>query len=363
MSLFDSFKDIYDKVFTTDTVSTDNLVFKLHYRATVTALVIFSVVLSLGQYAGDPIDCFSQGVAYTENFMDNYCWVAGTFTNKLKDDSSAQGESGKQLDHICDPTKSDKDDPDPKDCWHHQYYQWVALFIIVQAGFFYVPKYLWSTWENGKISSLVNGLDKTSLVKGIHDENDAGDKLKQLVENLVNTKGQHDIWAWKFYGCELLTLANLFLQYFITNKFLQGDGHFRQVALQGWSSEEHVSVLPITGLCYIKTGAMGGGYNHDYPLCVLPLNMINQKYFSFLYVWLAILVILTVGSLTLRLLMALLPDFRITVLNIFYGIKVDKRHRIHRCTHGDWHLMSYLVSNMNPLVGAQFLEKWTECEF
>ena len=96
-------------------------------------------------------------------------------------------------------------------------------------------------------------MDRTSLVKGIYDENDAGDKVKQVVETLANTKGQHDTWAWKFYGCELLTLANLFFQYFITNKFLQGEDHFRQVALQGWNMEEHVSVLPITGLCHIKT--------------------------------------------------------------------------------------------------------------
>ena len=49
MSLFDSFKDVYEKVFTTSSVNTDNLIFKLHYRVTVSALVIFSVVLSLGQ--------------------------------------------------------------------------------------------------------------------------------------------------------------------------------------------------------------------------------------------------------------------------------------------------------------------------
>ena len=65
--------------------------------------------------------------------MDNYCWVAGTYTDKPKIDNP-QGRSG-NIDHTCDPTKSD-------DCWHHQYYQWVALFIIVQAGFFYAPKYV-----------------------------------------------------------------------------------------------------------------------------------------------------------------------------------------------------------------------------
>ena len=49
MALFDSFKDIYDKIFTTEAVNIDNIVFKLHYRVTVTALVFFSVLLSLGQ--------------------------------------------------------------------------------------------------------------------------------------------------------------------------------------------------------------------------------------------------------------------------------------------------------------------------
>ena len=49
MALFGSFKEVYDKVFTTEAVNIDNIVFKLHYQVTVTALVIFSIVLSLGQ--------------------------------------------------------------------------------------------------------------------------------------------------------------------------------------------------------------------------------------------------------------------------------------------------------------------------
>jgi len=352
MSLFDSFKGIYDEVFKTESVNTDNFVFKLNYRVTVTVLVIFSVVLSLGQYAGDPIDCFSNNVEYTENFLDNYCWVAGTYTEKLVGDSSPQGKAGK-LEHTCDPTK--------KNCWHHQYYQWVALFIIVQAGFFYIPKYLWSSWENGKISSLVSGLDKASIVQGTHEkkfstDSETGQKLKQVVQAFEDTKGQHDFWAWKFYVCEILLLVNLIFQYFITSKFLQGEDHFRKVALQGWNTQEHVSVLPITGLCYVQSGGLGGLTNDDAPLCVLPLNMINQKYFSFLYVWLAILVTLSLGILAMRVMMILLPDFRPIVLNVFYGIKIKKTNKIHKSSHGDWLLMSYLVANMNPLVGAQFLD-------
>ena len=76
--------------------------------------------------------------------MDNYCWVSGTFTNKIRH-GDTQGHSGSGTDHHCDPREKDPNDSNsyilsPDKCWHHQYYQWVALFIIVQAGFFYMPK-------------------------------------------------------------------------------------------------------------------------------------------------------------------------------------------------------------------------------
>ena len=49
MSLFDGVKDVFDKVFNVDSINIDNFVCKLHYRVTVTILVVFSVLLSLGQ--------------------------------------------------------------------------------------------------------------------------------------------------------------------------------------------------------------------------------------------------------------------------------------------------------------------------
>ena len=69
---------------------------------------------------------------------------------------------------------------------------------------------------------------------------------------------------------------------------------------------------------------LGGGENGYNPICVLPLNMINQKYFSFLYVWMGLLVVLTLGIITFRVLMVILPDFRTIVLKSFYGIQVKK---------------------------------------
>ena len=74
---------------------------------------------------------------------------------------------------------------------------------------------------------------------------------------------------------------------------------------------------------FIRFGLTGDANNHN-PLCVLPLNMINQKYFSFLYVWMGLLVVLTLGIITFRVLMVILPDFRTIVLKSFYGIELKK---------------------------------------
>ena len=49
MTLIQDIKSIYDKSFQVDGINIDNLVCKLHYRVTVTVLVLFSVLLSLGQ--------------------------------------------------------------------------------------------------------------------------------------------------------------------------------------------------------------------------------------------------------------------------------------------------------------------------
>ena len=49
MTLIEDIKSIYDKSFQVGGINIDNLVCKLHYRVTVTVLVLFSFLLSLGQ--------------------------------------------------------------------------------------------------------------------------------------------------------------------------------------------------------------------------------------------------------------------------------------------------------------------------
>ena len=101
---------------------------------------------------------------------------------------------------------------------------------------------------------MVDGLDSSSLIQGIDEvskDSAGGKKLQILAEAFEESKGQHDFWAWKFYFCEFLTLANLIFQYTITNTFLVD--HLNLVALGGLKTNEHVSVMPITGTCKFRT--------------------------------------------------------------------------------------------------------------
>lgn len=39
-----------------------------------------------------------------------------------------------------------------------KYYQWVCIVFCFQALLFYIPRYLWKTWEGGLLRTLIKDL-------------------------------------------------------------------------------------------------------------------------------------------------------------------------------------------------------------
>ena len=62
--------------------------------------------------------------------------------------------------------------------------------------------------EEDRVKSLVTGLDKKSLVRGLHKPDafdvsqnptsEMGKKVSSLIENWINSKGSNDTWACEF---------------------------------------------------------------------------------------------------------------------------------------------------------------------
>ena len=58
-------------------------------------------------------------------------------------------------------------------------------------------------------------------------------------------------------------------------------------------------------------------------MCVLPLNMINQKFYAFFYIWLAFLLVASLSMLVIRIGFLLSAELRLLALKSRYGIKGD----------------------------------------
>lgn len=113
-----------------DSVSIDNNIFRLHYKATMFVLVAFSLLVTQKQYFGDPIDCIVSDI--DSDLMDTYCWIHSTFTIPSLMDKKV----GVEVPHpgISNPSIHKSDEQ--YEIRYHKYYQWVTLFLYLQVTYF-----------------------------------------------------------------------------------------------------------------------------------------------------------------------------------------------------------------------------------
>jgi hypothetical protein len=65
----------------------------------------------------------------------------------------------------------------------------------------------------------------------------------------------------------------------------------------------------------------GGGKEKIYGLCVLPLNIINQKFYTIFWIWLSVLLVLSMFAFTMRIILVISAEARDFMLRFVYGIK------------------------------------------
>ena len=100
-----------------------------------------------------------------------------------------------------------------------------------------------------------------------------------------------------------------------------------------------------------STGRSGTIERSDF-LCVLPLNIFNEKSFVFLWFWFIIIATLLSFLILFRIIIIALPSTRAYIFH-FYNriIPKDTAKAISRKTSlGDWWVMFMLGSNMDPLI-------------
>ena len=133
------------------------------------------------------------------------------------------------------------------------------------------------------------------------------------------------------------------------------------VAMTEWATDKRddpmAHVFPkVTKCTFHKFGPSGTVEKYD-GLCVLPLNIINEKIYVFLWFWLVFVSIVTGFHLICRLVVLAVPSTRQILLRARAHLaSTNKIERICRESRlGDWFLLYQLGKNMDALIFRDFI--------
>ncbi|KAK5966536.1 Innexin unc-9 [Trichostrongylus colubriformis] len=283
----------------------DDFVDRLHYLYTSTLILMFAVLVSAKQYVGHPIECFvpAQFTRAMEQYTENYCWVQNTYWIPFQD----------LIPHRLDDRERRQ----------IGYYQWVPFVLAVAALMFHIPSSVWRmlSSQSGLNAGLVLQLACQEQNVDPLVRNKTIDILARHIDDALMYQREHGarkknvyifavVRVGKFYGAYVSTvyvfikslhLCNVVLQFLLLNSFLETaeyplfGAHVLYDLLLGREWRDS-GKFPRVTLCDFEIRVLGNVHRHTVQ-CVLVVNMLTEKIFIFLWIWLSVLGLLTTMNL------------------------------------------------------------------
>lgn len=131
----------------------------------------------------------------------------------------------------------------------------------------------------------------------------------------------HNSYFFYFIFCEVLNFVNVVMQMYLIDAFLGGafSTYGMDVIRYSEMDQEYrvdpmVAVFPrMTKCTFHRFGSSGDVQKHD-ALCILPLNIVNEKIYVFLWFWFVILALVTAVMLVYRLIVIFFDPVRKSML-------------------------------------------------
>jgi hypothetical protein len=369
MSVFDLFGPLKPFI-SFDKHTVDNAIFRLHSKITVLIILTANLLVTAQTFIGDPIDCVVNDVPPA--VMDTYCWIHSTFTlpGKYLDEGGVTAHPG-----VGNQGEGEQ-------VTHHKYYQWVVFTLFFQAILFYVPRWIWIHWEGQRMERLVPvelsfamtdpRLPLFPKPPGVLSEDVLKEKVEHIRDHFIRYCGRfgaktHSIYFTRFVFCEFLNLINVVCQIFFVDLFLDGmftSYGFKVIEMSNLDPEERTDpmnlIFPKVAKCTFERFGPTGTIEVFDGLCVLPINIINEKIYILLWFWFIILSLITSLFLVYRLTTICSRALRKWALRTRANMLVDTDtvDRItNRITIGDWFFLMQLGMNIDPFVFAVLLRE------
>merc|ERR1719350_181344 len=314
---------------------------------------------------GTYIECM-HGNSIPDGVINNYCWIKGTFSvPRHYEKHDRVGWDVSQVGVGPYNPATDSGDIEVK-----AYYQWVPFVLFLQGLMFYLPHLLYKALEDGQMKNLIGALGRFQLCKESRCEG-AGTLAKYLAE----TRGEYNGYSIRIFLGHSLYLVNVIGQIFFTNYFIGNDfinyGHLAIHTFFETQEDGEASVMSrvfprVTKCTFHKYGPSGNIQRHD-AQCVLPINIINEKIYVFLWFWFIFLALISaLDLLWLSLIIFNKAAWRIIINRKLRMSPKKKSHKVdvnlicNELDFGDWKLIYQVMRNMDALVFTEWMEKLTE---
>jgi len=326
------------------TVKIDNKVFQLHYRLTTFLFLGFSVLVTAYNMLGEPVNCSCSGCSgnITLSMMNTYCWITSTYIYDVSL-SHVRGLGYSETSCGSYPPAADSRRV------YQTYYQWVPFMLALHGVLFYLPHWLWVVSEDGRMEAMIRDVRLPVLDRGV---------LRARVTNLAGyvrqTLGSYRGYFCRFVICDALNVINVVTTIFVVDGFLNGNflgyGSAVMAYLAGREKESpFCRRFPRLANCQLEMAGPAGAPQVHHALCVLPLNVLNEKVYLVLWFWLIFLAVLSSVVFVGRLVLLLVRGFRVPMLEhkAHFKFSADVRSGINALQVGDFFLLSLMARNMD----------------
>ena len=153
---------------------------------------------------------------------------------------------------------------------------------------------------------------------------------------------------------------------FLIDKFLGGTFlTFGLDVIRFMEDDQEIRVDPMifvfprmTKCTFIKFGNSGDLEKYD-SLCILPINIVNEKIYIFLWFWFLLLVVLTFFVLLYRLMIISSPRMRAYLLCLRFRLinKEVINTIVRKSKMGDWFLFFMLGQNVDTLIFKEVMHE------
>jgi len=318
-------------------ISSDGLVFKLHYQFTATFLLASALILATNLGLGSPISCYGDSLGMSKQDLAAFCVNYGVRIHR------SEGLGSK-----------------PEDSAYNLWYKWTPIILVIQSVLFYIPHWLWKHLENGWVDAMIQDLRRSDIT----DASVVNERKQLTAECLRKGKSNNKLYGLSLIICELLNLANVslqvlllnwvFNQYFALNPLSAG-----KIVGQSYTNryDPLEQAFPKSISCPRKTFGPSGTAMTTDMLCDVAVNHYNEMCVIILWYWLLVLLPITFLSFLATCLIPVTPFFvKCHLRNSYKGITPAMWNKIFRHLGPfDLLVLKTMLDEMYPKMAEDFL--------